>query len=188
MDFSLDDALTRVRTYGDTVLQVRCRELDDFSKAAGVAAKLVDGLEREPNGIGLAANQIGLSVRAFSYDLRGTDDERSDFHGVCFNPVIVETSGGSFYNEGCLSIPGLRWDIYRPEEIHVVGFDADGNDVEFELDGLAARLFQHEIDHLDGKLILDRITDKGEHMSAIIEAERLLRDLELQRRVGMRFL
>jgi peptide deformylase len=182
MELSLDDAFTRVRTYGDSVLQVRCREVEDFSHAESVAAKLVDGLARETKGIGLAANQIGLQVRAFSYDLRDAINERNNFHGVIFNPVIVEASGGSFYNEGCLSIPGLYWDIFRPEDIHVTGFDARGTPVEFELGGLAARLFQHEIDHLDGLLIFDRIEDKRERTVALLEAERIVRDPELGRR------
>jgi peptide deformylase len=174
MDISLDGLLHRVRVMGDPVLKVRCKEVEVFgAQSERVAQQLENGLVLEQNGIGLAANQIGLSVRAFSYDLRDSSNP-SDFHGVIFNPVVVDSDGGSYFNEGCLSIPGLRWDIFRPETIFVEGQDLHGNSLQFELDGLASRLFQHEIDHLDGLLILDRISDPDEKKEAILQATQLI--------------
>lgn len=174
--FENSNSLVNVRVMGDPVLRTRCREVSSFgAESIALAEKLAHGLQMEKSGIGIAANQIGIGLRAFHYDLReASGEERKDFHGTIFNPAIVEWSGGSYYREGCLSIPGLFWDIYRPEKVLVEGFDLYGKEVVFHLDGLAARLFQHEVDHLDGLLILDRIPDREERRSALLQAQKLL--------------
>jgi peptide deformylase len=102
-------------------------------------------------GIGLAAPQIGVQRQVFVYDI---DEERR----VILNPQVVESSGEWVYDEGCLSIPGLYVEMLRPKKVLVRGINLDGNQVEIEADELLARLFQHEIDHLNGVLMFDRMT------------------------------
>jgi peptide deformylase len=104
----------------------------------------------EARGVGLAAPQVGIQKRFFTYDV---DDDP----GVLINPEIVETSGEWVYDEGCLSVPGLHFEIVRPDLVTVRGIDLDGNEVIVQADELMGRLLQHEIDHLDGVLLLDRL-------------------------------
>lgn len=106
-------------------------------------------------GIGLAAPQVGVKERFFVYDL---GDDRGG-QQVLINPVITGSDGEWTYEEGCLSVPGQYFEITRPKEIEVTGRDLDGNEVSFEADELLARLVQHELDHLDGVLLLDHLDD-----------------------------
>jgi peptide deformylase len=91
--------------------------------------------------------------------------------GVLVNPVIQETDGEWLYEEGCLSVPGLSWEILRPNRVHLVGYDLHGNEVDLEVEELAGRLFQHEFDHLDGKLLLEYLDDEQRR-----DAMKILRD------------
>jgi peptide deformylase len=75
------------------------------------------------------------------------------------NPEVRETDGEWVFEEGCLSVPGLSWEIVRPKTIHIVGRDLDGNEIEYEADELESRMFQHELDHLDGTLLIERLDD-----------------------------
>ena len=100
--------------------------------------------------MGLAAPQIGVQRRIFTYDV-------GEGPHVIVNPEIVETSGEWVYNEGCLPVPGMHFEIVRPKVVTLRGIEVDGNDVVIEADEVLARLFQHEIDHLDGVLLLDRL-------------------------------
>ena len=104
------------------------------------------------DGIGLAAPQVGVQKRLFVWDM-------GDGPRTIVNPQIVESDGEWVYDEGCLSVPGLTWEIVRPKEVHIVGRDLDGNEVSVEADELEARLFQHELDHLDGTLLIERLDD-----------------------------
>lgn len=108
----------------------------------------------EAPGLGLAAPQVGVGKRLFVYDL---DPEHRGDPRVLVNPRIVESDGEWAYEEGCLSIPGMSFEIIRPKQVHLVGLDLDGNEVSVEADELAARLFQHELDHLDGVLMTERM-------------------------------
>ena len=111
----------------------------------------------EAPGIGLAAPQIGVLKRVIVYDLSQDGD---DLHVLC-NPVITSASGECETDEeGCLSLPGIGVPVTRACQVVCEGLDLDGNPVRIEAQGLAARLFQHEIDHLDGRLIIDRATDE----------------------------
>ena len=103
-------------------------------------------------GLGLAAPQVGVQKRLFVYDL-------GEGPRTLVNPVISEARGEWSYEEGCLSVPGLSFEIMRPKEIHLTGYDLDGNEVSIEADELLARLFQHELDHLDGVLLLEHLDD-----------------------------
>ena len=135
-----------IRIIGDPVLTQRAADVTDVD---GRLVQLVRDMfvtMYDAPGVGLAAPQIGVQKRFFVYD-------HDDDPGVVINPVIVEARGESEFAEGCLSIPGLTFEIVRPAEIHVKGYDLQGNELDLELDDFAARVFQHEIDHLDGILM-----------------------------------
>lgn len=110
----------------------------------------------EADGIGLAAPQVGVPVRVFVYDVRDPDDPRSA--GALVNPRIVSSEGTDRDTEGCLSIPGLQEVVERPARVVVEGLDETGDEVRIEADGLLSRCLQHEADHLDGVLFLDRVS------------------------------
>ena len=158
-----------IRLVGDPVLRTRCPEVTEID---GALARLVTDMITtmyEAPGVGLAANQVGVQKRLFVYDMQ--DDEGPK---VLVNPVITESRGEWVYEEGCLSVPGLHWEIVRPKEVHLTGLDLDGNEVSIEADELLARCFQHELDHLDGTLLLDHLTDEQRK-----EAKRILRERQL---------
>ena len=108
-------------------------------------------------GVGLAAPQLGLSMRLFIVDVATEEDEPSDLR-VFINPKIIEAEGDATFNEGCLSFPGIREEIDRAERIKVRALDRDGKPFELEADGLLAIVIQHENDHLDGKLMIDHLS------------------------------
>ena len=140
-----------IRTFGDPVLKTVAEPVVNIDeKLVRLTDEMFDVMYKAP-GIGLAATQIGVQRQVFVYDI---DDERK----VIFNPQIVESSGEWVYDEGCLSIPGLYVEMLRPKRVLVRGVNLDGNQVEFEADELLARLFQHEVDHLNGVLMFDRMT------------------------------
>jgi peptide deformylase len=141
-----------IRLYGDPVLKQRASEVSDID---GTLVRLTDGMIEtmyEARGLGVAAPQVGVQKRIFVYDLNDGEGAK-----VIVNPTIAEATGEWSYEEGCLSIPGLYWPIVRPKEVHLTGVDLDGNAISIEADELLARMFQHEIDHLDGTLLLERL-------------------------------
>jgi peptide deformylase len=121
------------------------------AKIAALAASMIETMHEAP-GVGLAANQVGVQKRLFVYD-------KGDGPFVIVNPVIVETSGEWVYEEGCLSVPGLSWEIVRPNEVHLTGFDLDGNELDIQTSEYQGRIFQHECDHLDGVLLIERLNE-----------------------------
>lgn len=142
----------QVRTYGDPVLRRVAEEITDVDgRLVKLADDMLETMYAEP-GIGLAAPQIGVGRRLFVYDV-------GEGPKVLVNPVVAESRGEWVYEEGCLSIPGIYWEITRPKEIHLTGFDLDGNEVSIEADELLGRLFQHELDHLEGVLMVDRLDE-----------------------------
>ncbi|MDQ1401839.1 MAG: peptide deformylase [Actinomycetota bacterium] len=141
-----------IRLYGDPVLKQRASEVTDID---GTLVRLTDGMIEtmyEARGLGVAAPQVGVQKRIFVYDLNDGSGAK-----VIVNPEISEAAGEWTYEEGCLSIPGLYWPITRPKEVHLRGLDLDGNQISIEADELLARMFQHELDHLDGTLLLERL-------------------------------
>lgn len=141
-----------IRLFGDPVLKQRAREVEELN---GALARLVDTMYDtmyEAVGVGLAAPQVGVGRRLFTYDLGDGEGPR-----VVVNPVIVESAGESTFDEGCLSVPGLSLEIVRPQRVVVQGVDLDGKEVVFDDDDYLARVFQHELDHLDGVLMIDRV-------------------------------
>jgi peptide deformylase len=157
----------RIRVVGDPVLRQRAAEVTTID---GRLAKLADDMivtMYEAPGVGLAAPQVGVEKRLFVYDI-------GEGPRTLINPEIVESDGEWGYEEGCLSVPGLSWEIVRPKVVHLTGVDLDGNEVSIEADELLARCFQHELDHLDGTLLLDHLTDEQRK-----EAKRILRERQL---------
>jgi peptide deformylase len=141
-----------IRVFGDPVLRQRASEVENVD---GRLVRLVDDMIEtmyEAPGVGLAAPQVGVERRLFVYDVDDGTGAR-----VLVNPVITESSGEWEFEEGCLSVPGLHWTIVRPKEVHVTGYDLEGNEVSLEADEYLARVLQHELDHLDGVLLLERL-------------------------------
>jgi peptide deformylase len=141
-----------IRVYGDPVLKQRARDIENVdAKLVKLSDDMLTTMYDAP-GLGLAAPQVGVQKRLFVYDV-------GEGARTVVNPIIAETDGEWTYDEGCLSVPGLSWEIVRPKRIHLVGYDLEGNEVSVEADELEARLFQHELDHLDGVLLIERLDD-----------------------------
>jgi peptide deformylase len=152
-----------IRLFGDPVLKRPAAPVADID---GALVKLVDAMYEtmyEAHGAGLAATQVGVQQRFFTYDV---NDETGPH--VLVNPEIVETSGEWLYEEGCLSLPGLSFEIVRPKFVTVQALDLDGNEVVIEGDELLGRVFLHETDHLDGVLMLERL-DRAQRKEALRE-------------------
>ncbi len=156
-------AVYPIRTFGDPVLRTGMKHVESIDGT--IAALVQDMLETmyDAPGVGLAANQIGVTKRIAVFDAQDDLGPR-----VMINPVVVETSGEWEFEEGCLSVPGRYWNIVRPAFARVRAVDLDGNDVEYSGDGLLGRVLQHEVDHLEGTLLLDRL-DKPERKKALKE-------------------
>jgi peptide deformylase len=130
--------------------------VDDAARA--VAADLVDTLEASP-GVGVAAPQIGELWRIIVVDAGRNPRHSGQGRFVLFNPEIVARSGEQLFREGCLSLPDYTANVRRAQSIRVRALDPAGEPVEIEAEGFEAVVFQHEIDHLDGTLFLDRVAD-----------------------------
>ena len=141
-----------IRTYGDPVLKTLATDVVEIdSKIAKLVADMIETMYEAP-GVGLAAPQVGVEKRLFVYDI-------GDGPATILNPRITESDGEWVYEEGCLSVPGLYFEIVRPAQVHLEGIDLDGNAVSIEASELLGRVFQHEVDHLDGILLLERLDD-----------------------------
>lgn len=141
----------------ERILKERAPEVGSIPNEA-LAADLIATMKASPACVGLAAPQIGVSSRAFALDVTG-HPKTTTCHGlvVLFDPVIVEVHGRELGREGCMSVPDLTANVARATAIVVHGLSADGQKRVIHTDGFEARAFQHEIDHLDGMLILDRV-------------------------------
>jgi peptide deformylase len=156
-----------VRLFGDPVLKQAAREVDELDGSVVALAETMYDTMYEAIGLGLAAPQIGVQRRIFTYDV-------GEGPRTIINPEIVDTSGEWVYNEGCLSVPGIHFEIVRPKLVTLRGLGLDGSELEIEADEVLARVFQHEIDHLNGVLLLDRL-EPDERKRAL----RALRDGDL---------
>ncbi len=163
-------AILTIRKFGDPALRQRAQEIE---KVTGVQRRLIEDMlqtirEGDSPGVGLAGPQVGVLERVFVFDT----EERS---GALINPVIVERSTDTIEEEeGCLSIPGIYMPVVRHQQVKVEGIDESGAEVSFEASDLLARICQHEIDHLDGVLFIDRLTEERRK-----EALSMLRDQAL---------
>jgi peptide deformylase len=163
----------KIRTYGDPVLKSQAARVDNIDgKVIRLVDEMFDTLVDSGNGLALAAPQIGVQKQVVVWDF-------GDDPLVIVNPEIVESDGEWVYDEGCLSIPGLYVEMLRPKQVLVRGVSLDGEIIEIEADELEARMFQHEIDHLNGVLMFDRL--EGDQRK---EAMREYRRLEEQAAEG----
>ncbi|MGI8621886.1 MAG: peptide deformylase [Solirubrobacteraceae bacterium] len=164
-----DAALRMVRRYGDPILRSRALEIDRFDERLVEEAQQMGQLMHDAIGIGLAATQVGFMHRALVYRV-----EPDAAIAVLVNPVIEwRSQEEEIAEEGCLSLPGVHVEVERPVHVRVQGRDERGEALTIEASGLEARVVQHEIDHLDGVLILDR-TPRGQRKEAMkILRERL---------------
>jgi peptide deformylase len=150
-------ALAQIRQYPDPVLRMRAREVGDFDGDLAKLAERLTHLLSEANGLGLAATQIGVLRRVFAFL---PDPEQEPV--VLVNPTFTATSDEQESDtEGCLSLQGVVIPVERHASLTIEGKDPEGNDVRLELEALPARIAQHELDHLDGVLILDRTTPEA---------------------------
>ena len=153
-----------VRFFPDPVLSGACEPVGDVDDVArALAEDLLETMRGSAHSVGIAAPQIGVARRAFCIDVTGHPKARS-CHGevVLFDPVVVERSGADIGREGCMSVPDLTGDVARATELVVRGVAIDGEERTLELDAFEARAVQHEIDHLDGLLFLDRVVGRDQ--------------------------
>ena len=162
-------AAYEIRVFGDPVLRQKAAEITLVDgRLLKLAEDMVQTMYDAP-GLGLAAPQVGVQQRLFVYDLQDGEGAKA-----LINPVIAESRGEWTYEEGCLSVPGLSWEIVRPKEIHLTGYDLEGNEVSIEADELLARLYQHEMDHLDGVLLMDHLDEETRKLAMKALRERIM--------------
>jgi peptide deformylase len=146
-----------ILTYPDAFLQKQTAAVDNIDGALQTVFENMAATMYAAPGVGLAAPQVGIGQKFIIYDIAPREEGR-DLH-VLINPTIVTREGEILSeNEGCLSVPDFRADVKRAERILVEGVDRDGNPLRFEADGMLAIVIQHELDHLDGTLFIDRIS------------------------------
>ncbi|MBJ7488804.1 MAG: peptide deformylase, partial [Ilumatobacteraceae bacterium] len=154
-----------IRTFGDPVLTSVAEQVENIDgKIVRLSQAMLQAMYQAP-GLGLAAPQIGVQKQIFVYDVDGEPV-------TLLNPRIVESRGEWVYDEGCLSIPGLYVEMLRPKEILLEAVDLGGNTIQIEADELLARLFQHELDHLNGVLMFERMTP-DQREEALAEYKRI---------------
>ncbi|HWH33664.1 MAG TPA: peptide deformylase [Egibacteraceae bacterium] len=169
-------ALLPIRIFGDPVLRSRAREVTEFDDALRRLADDMLETMRAAQGVGLAANQVGVLKRLFTFEAH-LDDAEEPLTGALVNPEIIETSEEvQEGDEGCLSFPGLFYPASRPLRARLRARDVHGEPLELVGEGLLARILLHELDHLDGILFIDHLARHDRK-----EAMRRIRDGELER-------
>lgn len=149
----------QLRYYGDPVLRRRAEPVHEITETEiKLAEDMLMTLYATGVGIGLAATQVGVLKRFLVVDIGGDDEEEKFDPLLLFNPEILSVEGESVAEEGCLSIPDVRADVKRPEKIAVKAMGINNKEIQFEAAGLLSRVLQHEIDHLNGTLFIDRIS------------------------------
>src|SRR5215831_512584 len=157
-------ALAQIRQYPDPVLRMEARAVEEFDDDLRRLVERMKDLMQEANGVGLAATQVGVLRRVFVFS------PEEDRVLVLVNPSLAtKTEETETDDEGCLSIQGVTVPVARPTAVRLEGLDEKGDEVAYDLEGMAARIAQHEYDHLDGKLMLDRTTPdaRREAMAAL---------------------
>jgi peptide deformylase len=172
-------AILEIRLFGDPVLREHAAEVTEFSPwLARFGDDLLDTM-RAAHGVGLAAPQVGVLLRLFAYDVPLSEDadDGERVAGVLVNPAITAREGEQTGLEGCLSFPGLYYDCTRALQVTVDAQDVTGKRLEVTGEGMLARVFQHETDHLDGVLFIDRLS-RGDRKRAMRDWRE--RDLALE--------
>ena len=150
-------ALAQIRQYGDPVLRMRANEIESFDDDLRRLVERMIGLMQDARGVGLAGTQVGTLQRLFVFQATEEDEPRA-----VVNPVLVEASEVKVADtEGCLSLQGVTVPVERPARVTLEGKDESGAELRLELEEHAARVVQHELDHLDGILIIDRTTPEA---------------------------
>ena len=161
-------ALAQVRKFGDPVLKTRARPVERFDEALRDEIRRMGELMNDALGVGLAANQVGVLHRVLVYRV-----QQQSPVAALINPEIEWTGNEEeTLEEGCLSLPAVHVDVERPVHIRVRALNERGEPITVEASGLEARVIQHEVDHLDGKLVLDRVSrpQRKEAMRALRDA------------------
>lgn len=167
-NYVLEGELLNIHTYPDPILQAKATDVTEFNEELKLLCKnMLYSMYKAP-GIGLAAPQIGIGKRIFVIDVEYEREETEEDSGeynlsgfkpmIFINPTIKDQVGNTTYQEGCLSIPGIYEDVKRAEEITVEFQDTDGNKHEIEANELLSICIQHENDHLDGIVFIDRLS------------------------------
>lgn len=144
-----------IRTFGDPVLRLPAQPVNEVDEGVRrLVGDMIETMYHAP-GVGLAAPQIGVSRAVIVFDAQDGEGAR-----VMLNPELIESSDEFEYEEGCLSVPGYYWPIIRPGQVRARGWDLDQREVEYSGDGLMGRVLQHEIDHLRGILLIERLEKK----------------------------
>lgn len=144
-----------IRLFGDPVLRRVASEVSEFDGSLQELARRLLAMQAHERAAGVAAVQLGVELKVFAVDERALSCGRRT--EVLVNPLIVENDGEVVEEEGCLSFPGIFCDVIRPRRVGIKAYDLDGNPVEREATGMLARAYVHEIDHLEGRLIIDRV-------------------------------
>jgi peptide deformylase len=139
----------KIVTYGNEILRKRAEQVEEFNDEIRDLIENMYETMVESRGYGVAGPQVGVSKRIFVYDV-------GEGQHALINPVLVSSKGEEWGVVGCLSVPGLQGEVLRADRAVVTGIDENGNKVKIKADGLLARVFQHEMDHLDGTIFVDR--------------------------------
>lgn len=155
-DLQTELSILDILVYGQPVLQQKAQEIADINEEVlNIAQHMVFTMHSAP-GLGLAAPQVNQSIRLITVDQ--SVGEKSEDLFILINPKIIEREGACSLEEGCLSLPEINENVSRPERILLKGYDLNGKELSLEAEGLLARIFCHEVDHLDGKLLLDHLS------------------------------
>ncbi|MDI6703838.1 MAG: peptide deformylase [bacterium] len=161
--------ILRIRKYGDLILKKRCEMVrDEFNNIKRLIDDMFETMYANL-GIGLAANQVGVLKRVIVTDV-GTEGARKPIYLI--NPEIIEMDGEEILEEGCLSLPEIKGEVKRKKRVFVRGLDTEGKVVKIDTIGILARAIQHEIDHLDGILFIDRM-DKNQKKALSLRLNKL---------------
>lgn len=166
-------ATLEIKLFGDPVLRQHAREVQDFDQRLTRLASDMHETMRANDGVGLAANQVGVLRRLFTW---GISEEDDDQQGSVVNPVLLDSSEEvQDGDEGCLSFPGLFYPLARPLVAQVAWQDLRGDQHEVELEGFLARVWLHEMDHLNGVLFIDHLA-RHDRAAAVREMRRIRRE------------
>ena len=162
-------ATRNIRELGDDVLRKECKTVKDVNRRTRILIEDMFDTMYEANGVGLAAPQVGILKKIFVVDVG--DEEGNNVPYVFINPEITEREGVQVDFEGCLSVPGKSGKVARAEKVKVKAFDKDMNEFEMEAEGFLARAIQHEYDHLNGVVYVDKVEGRLYDNEELVEKE-----------------
>jgi len=153
----MENKVLQIYKYGDDVLKLKAKDVENIDgKTVDLIKQMIHTLHNTNNAIGLAAPQVGESLQLSVIDL--TMGQKEDERILLLNPEILEAEGSEVGDEGCLSFPGITLNVNRSAKIFLKTINLDGKEIRKEIEGFMARVIQHEIDHLNGVLMVDRVS------------------------------